>query len=159
MKLDRIDLKILIALQKNGRMTKLKLADEVGLSASPCHERVKRLEAAGYIRGYQAHIDLDKLVRTSQVFVEVTLGRHESSDFQKFEKAVQDIPEIVDCYAIGGGVDYILRFVVLDIVDYQKKIDDLLDANLGISRYFTYVVTKPVKVSQGWPIQTLVDMR
>ncbi len=155
-RLDAIDLRILSALQRDGRMTKLKLADAVGLSPSPCHERVRKLEEAGYIAGYRALIDIDRLVATSLVFVEVSLGRHEAKDFEVFEKSVQDIPEILSCYAIGGGVDYILKVAAPDIAAYQRLIDDLLAADLGIERYFTYVVTKPVKVQEGWPLERLL---
>ena len=103
-KLDELDLKILKTLQREGRITKVKLAEAVNLSPSPCWERLKRLEDLGVISGYHAHINLEKLVKPTLVLTEVTLRHHQHEDFQIFEKAVQDIPEIVECYALGGGV-------------------------------------------------------
>ena len=155
-KLDAFDIKILAALQRNGRMTKLKLAEEINLSPSPCWERLRRLEEAGIIRGYHAEIDIDQLTRSAIVFVEVALQSHQAHDFRRFEDAIKEIPEIVECYATGGGVDYFLRIVTIDIDHYQRLIDQLLAADIGIDRYFTYIVTKPVKLFTGFPIHTLL---
>ena len=105
MKLDEIDLKILVALQDDGRITKTRLAEKVHLSVSPCHERVKRLEQAGYIEGYFARIDIDRIVANSLVLVQIHLKQHRSEDFSKFEEAILATPEVVECHALGGGVD------------------------------------------------------
>lgn len=158
-KLDSIDLKILAALQRDGRMTKTALADAVGLSASPAHERVKRLEAAGYIAGYRALIDIDRLVATQLVFVEITLGRHGAVDFERFEAAMRADDAVLHCYAIGGGVDYIALIAAPGITAYQALIDGWLAADLGIEKYFTYIVTKPVKRAEGWPLESLLSTR
>lgn len=157
MKLDALDLKILCALQEDGRITKLKLAERVNLSPSACFERMRRLQEAGLIHGFHADIDLSKLLRTSFVFVEVTLRSHQNADFARFESYVQDVPEIMECYAIGGGIDYILKFVATDIGHYQRLIDRLLADDLGIERYFTYIVTKPVKRRLDYPLTTLLE--
>src|SRR5699024_2131288 len=130
---------ILLALQGDGRMTKLKLAETIGLSPSPCWARLKRLEQAGMIRGYRAVIDVDRLLLTATVLVSVSLSSHYEQDFERFEAAIRDRPEIVECYATGGGVDYILRVVVVDIDHYQRLIDEMLGAGIGIERYFTYI--------------------
>ncbi len=159
MKLDSYDVKILATLQRDGRITKLKLAEAIGLSPSPCWERMKRLQKAGYIRGFYADIDVAKVVRTASVFVEVTLQTHGTRDFQRFEDAVQEVPEIVECQAIGGGADYIMKVVTTDIEAYQTLIERLLSADLGIARYFTYFVTKPVKPPQGPPLEHLLAAR
>jgi Lrp/AsnC family transcriptional regulator of ectoine degradation len=156
MKLDALDLKILTALQREGRITKLRLADVVALSPSACFERVRRLEAAGYIRGYHANVDLARIVRTSTVFVEVTLRSHEAADFQRFEMVIAEVPEVLECYAIGGGVDYILKVIATDIEHYQKIMEGLLAGGIGIERYFTYIVTKPVKRQLEYPIHSLL---
>jgi Lrp/AsnC family transcriptional regulator, regulator of ectoine-degradation genes len=156
-KLDAIDIKILAALQRDGRITKLRLADEVNLSPSPCWERMRRLERAGYIRGYHAEIELSRIIRHVTVFVEITLESHAASDFARFESAVTDVPEVVECHAIGGGVDYLLKVLALDIAHYQELIDRLLEARIGIARYFTYVVTKPVKTGREVPFRQLLD--
>ena len=144
-KLDKYDLAILSILQQNGRITKVALAEKVNLSPSPCWERLRRLEREGYIKGYRASVDLRKLTSVTEVLVEVALANHKSEDFQRFESAIQVVPEIVDCWATGGGMDYILKVVVNDIETYQKLLDRLLEAGLGIDRYFSYIVTKSVK--------------
>jgi Lrp/AsnC family transcriptional regulator of ectoine degradation len=157
MKLDELDIKILAALQREGRMTKLKLAETINLSPTPCWERLRRLEQAGIISGYHARLDLDKLARATLVLVEVTLKRHQHADFQRFETAVRDVPEIVECYATGGGLDYVMKVVARDVDAYQRLIDRLLIEDIGIDRYFTYIVTKPVKQSAGLPLDKLLD--
>lgn len=157
-KLDRIDLRILSVLQKHGRITKQKLANEVNLSVSPCWVRLKRLEEAGIINGYHAEVQLEKLANFSTVLVEITLKHHSAEDFQRFESAMQDTPQVIDCYATGGGVDYVLKVIARDIDHYQSLIDDLLARNIGIDRYFTYIVTKAVKQSRYIPIRQVLDI-
>ena len=151
-RLDAIDLRILATLQREGRITKLALAERVGLSPSPCWERLKRLEKAGYIAGYRAEIALAKLGGVTTVMVEVTLKKHGFEDFQVFERAVRKIPEIVECLATGGGIDYLLKVVTADIDAYQRLIDELLTAGIGIDRYFSYVVTRTVKTAAQPPV-------
>jgi Lrp/AsnC family transcriptional regulator of ectoine degradation len=155
MKLDKIDLKILAALQSDGRMTKLRLAEAVNLSPTACWERLSRLEKNGVITGYTARINADKLARRTTVFVEIMLKSHQQSDFQRFEEAVLKEPAVISCDATGGGVDYILKIVAEDIDAYQRLIDKLLRLDLGIERYFTYVVTKNVKTAD--PLQSLLS--
>lgn len=145
MKLDSIDLKILDAVQREGRITKLGLAERVGLSATPVWMRLRKLEKAGIIRGYRADLDLRLVAPIATVLVEVTLGSHRQADFDRFERAVRDTPEIVACWAVGGGVDYILKVVAKDIDAYQRLVDSLLAREIGIDRYFTYIVTRAVK--------------
>jgi len=158
MKLDPIDLKILAALQAEGRITKLTLSERVNLSPSACFERLRRLEQSGYIKGFHADIDLHRIVKTTTALVEVTLGRHEAKDFSRFEQAVAATPEVLECYSIGGGIDYILKVVAVDIDHYQAVIDRLLAADLGIAKYFTYFVTKPVKRQLAYPLHTYLDI-
>ena len=153
--LDAIDLRILATLQREGRITKLALAERVGLSASPCWERLRRLEAAGIIASYHARIALRLLGPITTVFAEITLGSHRQADFARFEAAVCETPEIVECWALGGGVDYLIKVAARDVDAYQRLIEELLAADLGIDRYFTYIVTKPVKET-ALPIERLV---
>ncbi|MBE9555087.1 MAG: Lrp/AsnC family transcriptional regulator [Proteobacteria bacterium] len=141
-KLDRIDLKILSALQNNGRITNAALADEVGLSQSPCLQRVKRLEASGYIAGYGARIDVGRLADAITVFTEVTIADHRREDFVKFETGIARFPEVTECHLISGGYDYLLKFIVRGVSDYQETIERLLDARIGIEKYFSYIVIK-----------------
>lgn len=157
LKLDAIDLKILTELQANGQLSKVKLAEAIGLSVSPCWERVKKLEKTGIIKGYRAVIDVNKVVRHATILVEVTLKQHRSEDFQRFERAIAEMPEVVECYAIGGGADYVMKIMAPDIDRYQRMIDDMLVSDIGIDRYFTYIVTKNVKNPVGAPLQKLLE--
>ncbi|RFC68691.1 MULTISPECIES: Lrp/AsnC family transcriptional regulator [Mesorhizobium] len=144
-KLDSIDVKILDAVQHDGRITKLALAEKVGLSATPAWLRLRRLEKAGIVRGYRAEIDLRAVAPITTVLVEVTLGSHRQADFDRFERTIRDIPEIVACWSVGGGIDYMLKVTARDIDAYQRLIDRLLASEIGIDRYFTYIVTRVVK--------------
>ncbi len=146
-KIDSYDIAILQALQENGRMTKVALAEAVNLSPSPCWERLKKLEGAGYITGYRAMVDIRKIAPVTEVLVEINLEGHRSQDFRKFETAVENHIEVQSCWALGGGVDYILRLAVSDVDAYQRLMDTLLDSNIGIGKYFGYTVTKTVKDS------------
>lgn len=145
MRLDQYDLKILQILSEQGRITKSSLAEAINLSISPCWERVKRLEKAGVIEGYGARINTDILMSRSPVMLEVSLKYHSAPAFDKFEMMVQAADEVVECYATGGGVDYILKIMCASIEQYQALIDSWLSADLDIERYFTYIVTKTVK--------------
>ncbi|WP_028203798.1 Lrp/AsnC family transcriptional regulator [Paraburkholderia nodosa] len=144
-KLDRYDLAILRILERDGRITKSKLAEEVNLSISPAWERVRKLEESGVIRGYHAEVDWVGAMRGSRIVVEVTLSRHTAPDMRRFEERVSAAGEVMQCYATGGGVDYVLHVMARDIDHYQRFIDALLMEDLGIERYFTYIVTKVVK--------------
>ena len=152
-RLDRIDLRILTHLQKNGRMTNVDLADAVGLSASPCLMRVKRLEKAGYITGYGAQIQLQKLGDTMTIFTEVTLSDHRSHDFQRFEARIRAVDEVIECHLVSGGYDYLRKFMCRSVQPYQETIEALLAQNVGIEKYFSYVVIKTVFTKQHYPLE------
>lgn len=145
MKLDRYDLKILEILARDGRITKSRLAECINLSVSPCWERVKRLEKAGIIEGYGARINARVLVKRTPVWVQVELKAHNAESFQRFERVVRETPEVTECVAVGGGVDYLLKVEADSIDAYQRLIDGWLTSEVGIERYFTYIVTKQVK--------------
>lgn len=156
MKLDETDIRILSALQREGRITKLKLAEMVNLSATPCWERLRRLEKKGIIAGYHASLDLTQLARFTLVLTEITLHRHQQADFKHFEQTMQETDEVLECYATGGGIDYLLKVIARDVDHYQRLIDRLLTLDIGIDRYFTYIVTKPIKESRELPLTTLM---
>ncbi len=155
LKLDRIDLKILAQLQRAGRITNVELADAVGLSPSPCLTRVKRLEKAGFITGYSAQINLDKLGEVLTVFTEVTLTEHRSGDFSRFETKIRKLDEIVECHLVSGGYDYLLKFVTRGVGHYQSIVEGMLEGDYGIEKYFSYVVIKSPFIKQHYPIQKL----
>jgi DNA-binding Lrp family transcriptional regulator len=156
-RLDRLDLKILATLQTTGRISNLELAETVGLSATPCMQRVRRLEAAGYIRGYDAQLDIDRICSNIVVFTEITLRNHRREDFLRFERGIQEIPQILNCFLVTGGYDYLAQFIARDIHDYQTVVEDLLDRDLGVEKYFSYVTIKQVKRGTGYPLADLVS--
>lgn len=153
--LDDRDIEILKVLSRDGRISKADLARRINLSPTPCWERLKRLEKAGVIKGYRADISLKSLAPSVTVFVTVELERHRPESFQAFERAIADRDEIIACWSVGGGFDYLLQIVTRDIDSYQRLIDALLEHRIGLVRYYTYIVTKPVK-SAGLPLDELL---
>ncbi|MCX2722758.1 Lrp/AsnC family transcriptional regulator [Roseibium salinum] len=154
-KLDNRDLDILKVLSREGRISKADLAKRINLSPSPCWKRLERLESAGIIEGYSANISLKNLGPHVTVFVTVELEHHRAEYFQKFERAIREYEAVTACWAIGGGLDYLMQIVARDIDAYQRFMDALLDRELSVVRYFTYVVTKPVKQNAGLPLDDL----
>jgi len=154
-RLDRIDIHILSHLQRNGRATNVDLADAVGLSPSPCLIRVKRLEKAGYVTGYGAHVQLEKLGDLQVVFTQVTLSDHRREDFARFEAAVRNVDEIVECHLVSGGFDYLLKFVTRSVTHYHSIAEDVLRQGVNIEKYFSYIVIKSTFVRNHYPIEKL----
>jgi len=157
-KLDPIDLRILEAIQRDGRITKLALAERVSLSPTPCWMRLRRLEKAGIITGYHARLAVRAIAPVAIILMEVTLGSHRQSDFDRFERAIRDIPEVIACWSVGGGVDYMLKIMARDVDAYQRLVDSLLENEIGIDRYFTYIVTKTVKDEPVLPLAGLMPL-
>ena len=133
------------------------LAERVGLSATPCWNRLRRLEEVGIISGYHARIAPRSVAAFTIVFVEVMLAGHRKLDFDRFERAVQRVPQVTSCWATGGSIDYLLRVAVRDITGYQAIMEKLLTDEVGISRYFTFVVTKAVKDDPMLPIAEVMQ--
>ena len=155
-RLDARDIKILAILQREGRIPKAALAERVNLSATPCWERLRRLEDAGIIESYGAQISLKAFGPVAIVFVEIEIESHRSEDFARFEKAVARIPEIVECWAVGGGIDYLCKVVVRNLADYQALVERMLAEQVGIRRYYSYVVTSAVK-NEPMPVNLLAQ--
>ncbi|MBK0328421.1 Lrp/AsnC family transcriptional regulator [Rhodobacteraceae bacterium F11138] len=145
MKLDNRDISILQVLGREGRISKTALAERVNLSSTACWDRLQRLEKAGAIEFYAARIALKKLAPHVNVFVLAELGTHRAESFQKFEAVVARHDEISGCWALGGGFDYLMMITTRDIDSYQRLMDTLLEQQAGLTRYFTYIVTKAVK--------------
>ncbi|MEM8852310.1 MAG: Lrp/AsnC family transcriptional regulator [Pseudomonadota bacterium] len=156
-KLDQIDISILSQLQRNGKVTNVVLADAVGLSPSPCLQRVKRLEKAGYIECYRAMINLRKLSDHVIVFTEVTLSDHRRDDFTKFEAEIRRNPHVLECHLVSGGYDYLLKFVARSVPDYQEIIEKILERNIGVDKYFSYIVIKSVIPHAPLPLGHILD--
>ena len=143
--LDAADIRILSALQHHGQLSKAKLAEVSGLSATPCWARLGRLKAEGYIRGYHADIELGRLADFAQVIVTVSLSRHRKADFERFEAFINGRDEIIDCIATGGGVDYIMKVISPSLAAFQDLMEDFHAEDLGIDRYMTHFATRQVK--------------
>ncbi|WP_158971663.1 Lrp/AsnC family transcriptional regulator [Chachezhania sediminis] len=156
MSLDDRDLAILRIIAREGRITKAALADRIGLSPTPAWDRLRKLEKAGLIEGYGARINLRKLGPHVTVFVTAELSDHTAARQQGFEAAMQGYDEVVACWALGGGFDYLIQIVAPDIEAYQTLIDRMLADGIGLARYFTYVVTKPVKGNVVPPFDLLL---
>lgn len=156
-KLDRIDINILAQLQQNGRLSNVDLAEAVGLSPSPCLSRVRRLEDAGYIASYNARIQLAKLTEYITVFTEVTLNDHRREDFIKFESDIRRYEALQECHLVSGGYDYLLKFVIKSVARYQEMMETILDRNIGVEKYFSYIVIKTVFDRGTVPLKTLFN--
>ena len=157
MKLDKIDIKILSQLQKNGRVTNVELADLVNLSPSPCLMRVKKLQAEGFITGYSAQIDVSKLGQTLTIFTEVTLKHHQQNDFARFLTAIQKVDSVIECHLVSGGYDYLVKFVTAGISEYQTIMERLIELDIGIDKYFSFVVLKSPIVKSHLPLDAIFD--
>ncbi len=155
-KLDRIDLSILVALQQNARLTNAALGERVGLSASPCLQRIRRLEKAGFIERYQAVIRLARILDYITVFTEVTLSDHRREDFIRFETGVRQYDTLRECHLVSGGYDYLLKFVARNVSHYQEIIESVLDSDLGVEKYFSYIVIKTIFEDSSLPVIPLM---
>lgn len=144
-RLDRTDRRILAELQGNGRISNVELARRVNLSATPCLERVRRLEQAGYIREYVAILEPGKLDVDLLVYVEVTLDRSNADVFGRFRDAIAQRPEVQECHMVAGGFDYLLKIRVPDMQAYRSFLEDGLTAAPGVRETHTYVVMEEIK--------------
>lgn len=151
-RLDAWDLRILAELQTDGRISKSELAKRVHLSASACSERLRILETTGIVEGYYARLSPSLTGGVIFVMVEVVLDRHRLEDQRHFETAIQGISEILDCWAIGGRVDYLMRVAAPSMAAYQEFMEGLLQVGLGIDQYYSLIVTKSVKSNSPIPL-------
>jgi Lrp/AsnC family transcriptional regulator, leucine-responsive regulatory protein len=155
--LDAIDRKIVAALQENGRLTNVELADRIGLSPSPCLRRVKRLESEGYIQAYRAVLDRKRVGLGLTVFVGVKIEAHANDKAKAFQEAVAAMPETVSCHLVAGDIDYLLEVVVTDLDHYQRYLVEKL-LNLPIVREVrSNIVLQPVKASAPLPLGHLTS--
>ena len=145
--LDRLDLRILQALQQDGRTTNLKLAETVALSPTAVLARVQRLTREGYILGYEARLNPLKLGAAMLVFVEVLLDRTTANVFDQFKAAVQVYPEIMECHMVAGGFDYLLKTRMADMLAYRNFAGTVLWQLPGVRETRTYAVMEEVKNS------------
>ena len=150
-KLDERDIQILSILQEEGRITKTALADRLNLSLTPSWDRLQRLEEEGIIKSYGARLSSPFLKNFHLVITEVELESHKEGDFARFEDAILGFDEVLSCWSVGGGLDYILKVLVKDVSDYQDFLKRVLKANIGLRRYFSYAVLDRVKETEIVP--------
>ena len=150
--LDRIDVKILQLLQANGRITNTELADKVGLSATPCSERVKTLERLGYIESYGAKLNPRLLQLELLVFVEINLIRTSPDVFEEFSQAIVALPQVLECHLVSGNFDYLIKARVANMAAYRQLLGETLLTLPGVSGSRTYVVMEEVKEAQTIPV-------
>ena len=150
--LDKIDARILRALQADGRISNLKLAETVHLSPTAVLERVKRLTRDGFILGYEARLNPDKLGAGLLVFIEVVLDRTTHDAMGIFKAAVQVRPEILECHLVAGGFDYLIKTRVADMQAYREFVGSVIWALPGVRETRTYAVMEEVKNSTRLPL-------
>ena len=143
--LDKIDARILRVLQKDGRISNLKLAEDVHLSPTAVLERVKRLSRDGYILGYEARLNPNKLGAGMMVFIEVVLDRTTHDAMNSFKAAVQVRPEILECHLVAGGFDYLIKTRVADMQAYREFVGSVIWALPGVRETRTYAVMEELK--------------
>ena len=153
--LDKIDRNILRLLQQNARMAHTELAREVGLSTTPCKERVRRLERDGVIQRYQAVLNPAALDRGLVVFVQIRLNRTSQDIFEEFTARAVDLPEIQECYLVSGNFDYLLKARVADMNAYRTLLGETLLTLPGVLESTSYVVMEQVSESLMLPVPVL----
>ena len=150
-KLDERDIQILSILQEEGGITKTALADRLNLSLTPSWDRLQRLEEEGIIESYGARLSSPFLKNFHLVITEVELESHKEGDFARFEDAIMGFDEVLSCWSVGGGLDYILKVLVKDVSDYQDFLKRVLKADIGLRRYFSYAVLDKIKDTEVVP--------
>lgn len=157
--LDRTDIRILEHLLREGRCSNVELAEAVNLSPSPCLTRTKRMEESGIITGYGAQVALEKLGSHVVVFSEITLGSHRPADFRKFEQGASRYAEIVECYNVSGGYDYLLKIIAPTVSMFQELMERLLEDEIGIEKFASRIVLRHPYEQRGDPVAVIATGR
>jgi Lrp/AsnC family leucine-responsive transcriptional regulator len=153
MKLDRIDKKILILMQSNARISNLELADQVGLSATPCSRRVKRLEESGIINSHVTILNPEALGLNLTAIIGISMDRHTPDRFEHFESAVVDMPEVIECSVVTGqSADFLLKVVVKDMRHYEKFLLGQLTKLTGVTGVHSSFVLRQVVSKTELPL-------
>ena len=150
--LDRIDRKILRTLQENGRISYVDLADKVGLSTTPCMERVRRLERENIIQGYSALLNPAHLQAGLLVFVEISLYSKSTDIFDEFREAVIELPNVLECHLVSGHFDYLVKARISEMASYRELLGDILLKLPGVRESKSYIVMEELKETLSLPI-------
>ena len=151
-KLGRIDLNILRILQKDGRISYTDLAKQVGLSVTPCIERVKRLERENYILNYGARVSAQKLNQSLVVFVQIRLNHTSQKNFEEFRRSVMDLENVQSCFLVSGNYDYLLKARVSDMASYRELLGHRILKLPAVQESTSYVVMEELKDTMDLPI-------
>ena len=150
--LDRTDRRILDLLQRHGRMSMTELGEQIGLSTSPCSERVRRLERTGIISGYHAHVDPARLGRSLLVFIEITLSQKSPQIFEAVKREVGLMPEVLECHLVSGSFDYLVKSRLRAMSEYRELLGTILKKIPVPAQSNSYVVMEEVKESMVLPV-------
>jgi DNA-binding Lrp family transcriptional regulator len=153
--LDAFDVRLLSALQDNGRLTNHELAERIGLSPSQCSRRRAALEASGLIRGYRAELAAEALGFELLVFIQVTLATHSGDNAQRFRQLVADVDEVQEAHAVSGDNDYLLKAVLADLKSLSVLINDVLLPHQSVARVRSSIVLDRLKETTRLPVETL----
>jgi DNA-binding Lrp family transcriptional regulator len=152
LKLDRRDHKILHELQSDSTITYRNLSERVALSPSACVARVKALEEAGIIKGYHAQIAINRVRPTLVMIAEISLASHQTDDLAKFDKLLQDTPEVVEVLRVNGPFDYIVRIMLPSVDEWQPFAARLVSTEYKVQKMVTHVVMQDFKPFNGYPV-------
>jgi DNA-binding Lrp family transcriptional regulator len=150
--LDKFDLRLLQELQKDGRLTNNELGERIALSPSQCSRRRTRLESEGYIRGYQANLDRQKLGLEMLVVISVTLATHNRDNAQRFSQLISGLPEVLEAYALTGEMDYHLKVATRGLNDLSRFVNDILLPHESVQHVKTSIVLDTLKTFEGLPV-------
>lgn len=151
--LDRTDLRILDVLQRRGRISMTELADTVGLSHTPCSERVKRLERDGVITGYHARIDPQAVGRGMLVFVELKMSTKSDKVFEQVKRQIAAVPEVLDCHLVAGDFDYLVKARIGEMSQYRRLLGNILLQLPGATESRSYIVMEELKETLYLPLE------
>jgi len=159
MELDRLDLRILQALQKNGRMTNKELAEKVNLSTSACHQRLQKLIDDGWLKDFLGVVDVDRLCAPVHCIATISMKDHAPEAFKALEQCINSMPEALEAYTVSGSCDFIARFACSQMGQYMNLTNDLIQACPQVGNISTHVILKQSKSFSGYPIQEIMNAR
>jgi DNA-binding Lrp family transcriptional regulator len=157
--LDGFDLRLLKELQKDGRLTNNELGERIALSPSQCSRRRMRLESEGFIRGYQATLDRQKLGLDMLVVISVTLATHNRDNARRFSELINTLPEVLEAYALTGEMDYHLKVATRGLTDLSRFVNDVLLPHEAVQHVRTSIVLDTLKSFEGLPVLALASPR
>lgn len=150
--LDRIDLKILDILQREGRISVTELAERVSLSATPCSDRIKRMEREGVIAGYHARVNPAALGKNLLVFLEIKLSAKSGDVFDKVKKELLYVPEVMECHLVSGDFDYLVKARLTEMNEYRRLLGEILKRLPASAESRSYVVMEEIKETLYLPV-------